>query len=97
MVVKEVLWENVREEIVHINPTLTQLIDNVSPGKTLPFVEIHYRYGDLIIDKGKIMPPSELTADIEKSQAFKKLCRDMEAAVWVCILPIGHESLWWQN
>jgi hypothetical protein len=76
MVVKEVLWENVREEIVHINPTLTQLIDNVSPGKTLPFVEIHYRYGDLIIDKGKIMPPSELTADIEKSQAFKKLCRD---------------------
>ena len=51
-------WEDVRDEVMAVNPELASIIDAISPDKRYPFVKARYRFGDLIVKNGETFLPS---------------------------------------
>lgn len=57
--IKKVYWKDVREDVLRVQPTLAKLIDELDPGKDLPFYLANYLYGDCIVEDGRFFIPNE--------------------------------------
>lgn len=49
---KELTWQDVREDVKAVNPTLFNIIEQLSPSKKLVLYKIRYPYGANIIENG---------------------------------------------
>lgn len=52
-----VTWDDVRQDVLKVNPELGQLIDSISPGKDYKFVKASYMYGDVYVKYGETQLP----------------------------------------
>jgi hypothetical protein len=48
----KVTWEDVREEVMNVNPELANIIDQISPNKKYFLIKASYCFGDLIVKDG---------------------------------------------
>lgn len=55
---KQVIWEEVRQETQAVNPELVQIIDDINPGSHLPLFKATYPYGGHIIKHGVLHLPN---------------------------------------
>lgn len=55
--IKEVKWEQVRQDFSKLNPALYQLIEKLSPNENYSFIWARYLYGDSIVKNGKLQLP----------------------------------------
>jgi len=51
---EELSWSDVRKTVLKVNPRITEIIDDLSPGKNFKLVKSAYRFGDLIAQNGKL-------------------------------------------
>ncbi len=51
---EKVTWEEIRPAVLNINSELAKLIDDICPNKKHTFIVGNYKFGDLIIDDGKL-------------------------------------------
>lgn len=56
---KEVTWDKVRKQVMKINPTLAQIIDEFDPSSKYTLIQASYPYGTNIRDKGDLYLPTE--------------------------------------
>jgi hypothetical protein len=56
--IKQVTWNEVREQVFKVNPILCTSIDELSPGAKFPLFLVRYPFGKIIFDKGKIQLPA---------------------------------------
>lgn len=54
-----VYWQDVRDRVEKVAPTLAKIIDDLKPGKTLPLYLAYYPYGALIADSEAFYLPRE--------------------------------------
>lgn len=52
-------WHSLREKINLINPTLTAIIDDISPDESYPLYLVKYPYGSIILNKGIFQLPNK--------------------------------------
>lgn len=55
---EKVYWEDVRDEVKAVNPTLSKIIDKISPNKNYPLIRARYQFGDLIVNHGITQLPT---------------------------------------
>lgn len=56
-VLTEVRWEEVRDEVLRVNPEFALIIDEVKTKNDFPLYKISYPYGSLIIESGQFHVP----------------------------------------
>lgn len=56
---EQVFWEDVREEVLLLNPELAEICDEINPGKKYPLIKLHYPWGSNIIEQGKLFLPTK--------------------------------------
>lgn len=49
--IQSISWLEVREQLLKVNPSLTEAIDSISPKDRCPIYKASYRFGESIIDK----------------------------------------------
>jgi hypothetical protein len=52
-------WAIVRSRVAKVNPTLTEIIDEINPGKNFPLYLAYYLYGEIICDTTDHLLPHE--------------------------------------
>ena len=55
-----VLWKDIREDFIRVNPKLAKIIDAINPGDDLPLIKKTYAFGDKILANGKLCFLDEL-------------------------------------
>lgn len=55
--IQEVSWDDARSEIYTFNPELVEICDQINLSKEHSLFKLNYRYGDIIINKGKLYLP----------------------------------------
>ncbi len=68
MSMSSVCWEDVRADMEVVNADLAHLIDAISPDHQFPLVLGTYRYGEMIMDHGRVCI-SEATAEVSAETA----------------------------
>jgi len=56
---EEISWSSIREDVLAINSSLTEVIDDLYPGKKYTFYRAKYSYGAKIVDKGQFYLPKK--------------------------------------
>ncbi len=56
---KEVTWDEVRDEVMKVNPTLASIIDEFNPSSKYPLILASYPFGTNIRNKGELLLPTE--------------------------------------
>lgn len=51
-------WKTIRQDVIRVNPKLTQIIDNLNPNDHFPLYKVHYPFGSKILDHGKFCLPN---------------------------------------
>jgi hypothetical protein len=57
--IEEVTWDTVRNIFKCTNPEFYQIIEQLSPSKTLTFIKLTYDFGDLILKEGILKLPEK--------------------------------------
>lgn len=51
-------WSEIRNEVKKVNPELGRIIDQISPDKKHKLLKARYKFGDKIVDEGKLNLPT---------------------------------------
>lgn len=69
---QELNWENIRPQVMKVNPELAKIIDQISPNKSFSFIKARYNFGELILKDGLLHLPEKSkslsAADLKKFQ-----------------------------
>ncbi len=75
-----ITWDQIRGDVLAVEPELTKIIDTVNPDKNFKLIEACYAYGDLIVKDGLAQLPtpqglikitdSTLSAEIRESLSY---------------------------
>jgi hypothetical protein len=56
---KSICWDDIREELSKLNPRLVKIIDAIEPDPKLTLFKVTYRFGDKILQSGKLFLPQK--------------------------------------
>lgn len=55
--IKKVIWTDIRDKVILVNPRLAHIIDGVNPDHSLPLYVARYPYGSTIVNEGIFHAP----------------------------------------
>ncbi len=58
--IEETTWQNIRAEVLSLNPELAEIIDYLNPGASLTLFKVRYPYGSEILKSGTLYLPNKL-------------------------------------
>jgi len=83
-------WSKARKYLHNINKELTEIIDTWGPGEDFGFYKATYRYGDLLLDEGKVCLPlsnGELIL-LSDNRVPKKIKEDLSYSSFPISIPL---------
>ncbi len=58
--IEEMTWQNIRAEVLSLNPELTEIIDDLNPDDSLTLFKVRYPFGAKILKHGTLYLPNKL-------------------------------------
>ncbi len=56
--ISRLYWVDVRDDVRRVNKAFFDIIEQISPDRSLPIYKLRYRYGEKIVDRGTFQFPS---------------------------------------
>lgn len=73
-------WDKIRDEVIHINPVFTEIVDNLNPGKDYHLYTASYSFGSIIGDEKSFYYPTESNNFCTASNLPSSIAKDLSYA-----------------
>jgi len=89
LAIEKLLWKDVRDDLNKVNPTLVEIIDQISPSDDMCFYKAIYPYGALVLEKGLLNLPRRDGTCIPVSIAEGSLAKEVRQELEYSDFPLA--------